>query len=337
MEKSSYGYPLPLKIIGMGRCLPERIVPSSELEKECNLPPGWCRQKQGIRERRWFSKDEYEKLSYASIGAAAAKEAVENAKVSLTEIDLLLHASSLYDRVTPDQSVQLLQELGLGERGIPSMSINCACLSFMAALDISSALITTGLYRNILIVSEIITSHGLHSDNPLVYTMMGDGAAAMVVTRAAEGESSKVNAVLMETYSTASDVSSFLTDAEHRTAFTKEIYSEDFAFDFNAKSMQNAGVHYNQNFLKKLWPGDRNSFKLIIPNQSTRLPIDMMKLEYPADRVVGIIDRFGNLGAVGYMLALDEAIRENRVKRGDLVLMHGMGPGFSIMGLVFTY
>jgi 3-oxoacyl-[acyl-carrier-protein] synthase-3 len=337
VDNKNYGYPLPLKISGLGCCLPERVVPSSDLEKECNLPPDWCQKKQGIKERRWFNPDEYDTISYAKIGAAAAKQAVDTAGITLSEIDLLVHASSVYDQVVPDQSVQLLRELGLGQSGISCMSINGACLSFMAALDVSSGLIATGLYHNILIVSEIITSHSRHRDNPLVYTILGDGAAAVVVTRTPEGEPSKIHAALMETYSTASDVSRFLNDEKYHTAFTKDLNSEDFDFDFNPQSMQKAGIHYNQGFIDRLWTGDRNSFKLIIPNQATRLPIDMMKLRYPADRIIGIIDRFGNLGAVGYMLALSEAVQTKRVQRGDLILLHGMGPGFSIMGMVLTY
>ncbi|HEY8465057.1 MAG TPA: 3-oxoacyl-[acyl-carrier-protein] synthase III C-terminal domain-containing protein, partial [Bacillota bacterium] len=217
------------------------------------------------------------------------------------------------------------------------LSINCACLSFIAALDVSSNLIATGLYHKILIVSEVISSYGLRPDNPMVYTLLGDGAAAAVVTRTPEGEPSKVHAALMETYSTAADVSGFRNDSYYCTAFTKNLNPEDFNFDFDPQALQQAGLHYNQNFIDKLWPGGRDSFKLIIPNQSSRLPIDMMKLRYPAERVIGVVDRFGNLGAVGYMLALSEAVQTGRVQRGDLVLLHGMGPGFSIMGLVLTY
>lgn len=337
MNNKDYGYPLPLKISGLGCCLPERLVPSSDLEKECNLPTDWCQKKQGIKERRWFSPDEYGTISYAKIGAAAAKQAVDAAGIDLSKIDLLLHASSLYDQVVPDQSVQLLQELGLGESGIPCMSLNSSCVSFMAALDVSSGLITTGLYHNILIVTEVINSHGLHKDNPLVYTILGDGAAAAVVTRTPKGEPSRIHAALMETYSAASDVTSFLNNDEYRTAFSKKLHFEDFNFGFDPQSIQNVGFHYNQNFIDRLWPGDRYSFKVIIPNQATRLPIDMMKLRYPADRVMGIIDRFGNLGPVGYILALIEAVQTKRIQRGDLVLLHGMGPGFSIMGMVLAY
>jgi len=97
-------------------------------------------------------------------------------------------------------------------------------------------------------------------------------------------------------------------------------------------------MKYNRKFLAKLWPtAGKDSISLVIPNQSSRLALDMMKFIFPPGKILGIIDRFGNTGAVGYPLALYEAIKEKKIQRGDMVLMTGMGAGFSIFGMVLTY
>jgi 3-oxoacyl-[acyl-carrier-protein] synthase-3 len=326
-------YPLPLKIVGMGHYLPKRIVSNSELESRCGLPEGWCERKQGIRERRWV---ENETLSF--MGAEAAREAVAASGLKLSGIDLIISAGQSFQQAVPDNGPMLQRQLGLGESGIPCLNISSACLSFLVALDISASLIALGCYRNILIVTAEITTSNLDFNDPNVCTMMGDGAAAALVTQTPEGESATIHAALMETYSEASYVSSISGSNAYRTFFSDQIRRDDFTFAFEPQSLQRSGMKYNKRFLAKLWPASNSrAFKLIIPNQSSRLVLDYAKLVYPSERVMGIIDRCGNCGSVGYPLALYEAINNQRISRGDLVMLNGMGAGFTLAGLVLAY
>lgn len=325
-------YPLPMKISGVGRYLPKRAVSSAELETKCGLPSGWCERKQGVRERRWIEDE-----TISQMAAEAAREAVTDAGLTLSEIDLIFNASNSFDRVIPDQSVQIQQELGLGNSGIACLSANSGCLSFLVALDLSANLLAVGRFRNIVIVSALASSPGISFDNPVVCTMLGDGAAAVVVTKTPAGEPSMVHAARMETYSRAVDVSGFSGDAKRKTMFSKDVAAEDFSFEFDPQSMQAAGVKYNQNFMAKLWPANRELVKIVIPNQATRFTIDMMKFTFPAQKIMSVIDRFGNIGAVGYPMGIYEAVRDQRIGRGDVMVLHGMGAGFSVFGMVLTY
>lgn len=331
-EKVDISYPLPMKIIGVGRYLPKRIIASSELEAKCDLPKGWCKRKQGINERRWIDDE-----TVAFMASQAVYEAVMDAGISLKDIDLILNASNTYDRVIPDQSAQIQHELGLGNSGIPCISVNSGCLGSLVAMDMSASLLATGRYRNILIVSALVSSPGVSYDNPIVCTMLGDAAAAIIVTNTPDGESSGVHAVRMETYSKAADVSGFSGQTTHKSMFNKNIHSEDLVFEFNPQSMQSSGTKYNQNFISRLYPIDHNELTLVIPNQATRFAIDMMKLKFTPEKVKSVIDRFGNIGAVGYLMAIYEAIKDEQIERGDMILIHGMGAGFSILGMVLTY
>jgi 3-oxoacyl-[acyl-carrier-protein] synthase-3 len=218
------------------------------------------------------------------------------------------------------------------------MNITAACLGFIVALDLSAGLLTVGPYRNILIITSEITSSNLDFNNTNVCTLMGDGAAAAVVTRPPAGDPAGIHAVLMETYSEASHVSSAFKGTVRSTLFNKDLIGKEFGFDYEPRDLQTTAMKYNQKFLAKLWPmSNKDVIRLVIPNQASRFVLDMMKFVFPADRIMGVIDRFGNCGAVGYPLALYEAVRQKRIRRGDLVLMQGIGAGFSLVGMVFAY
>ena len=325
--------PLPLKIVGIGRYLPKRIVSSKELENRCGLPEGWCERKQGVRERRWV---EDETVSF--MAAEAAKEAIANAGTQSRDIDLIINTSQAFEQAFPEGGTLVQQQLQLGDSGIPCMSVTAACLGFIVALDLCASLLAGGHYRNILVVTSETPSISLDFSNPNVCTMMGDGAAAAVVTRTPPGETNGIHAALMETYSEAAKVSSISRNTARNTFFNKNIAPGNFGFDFDPQPMQKTAMKYNRKFLAKLWPSSNiDAIKLVIPNQASRFALDMMKFVFPPQKIIGIIDHLGNCGAVGYPMALYEAIKKNQIKRGDMVLMTGMGAGFSIIGIVLTY
>ncbi len=325
--------PLPMKIAGLGKYLPKRVVSSGELEEMCQLPEGWCARKQGVVERRW-AEDE----SIAFMAARASEQAAAEAGIVLDEIDLIINASPSFDRAVPEQGAQIQKELGLGQSGIPCISVTSACLGFIVALDLAASLFLTGRYRKILITTAEITTYKKDFSNPNVSTLMGDAAAAAIVVPPEETENCGIHATLMETYSAASDVSSVSRDTAHNTLFNQRLTSADIGFDYNPENLQATAMKYNQKFLSKLWPmSNKDRVKLVIPNQASRFVIDMMKFVFPSDRIMGVIDRCGNTGAAGYPLALCFAVEEGRVSRGDMVLMSGIGAGFSLCGIVFTY
>lgn len=330
--KTSIKYPLPLKIAGLGGYLPKRIVESSEIEAKCSLEPGWYKRKQGIAERRWIIDE-----SVSFMCGRAAEEAIKDAGIDIKDIDLILNASNSFDYAVPDQSIQVMSELKIHNSDVMCMSINCGCLSCLAALDIGASLLAMERYRNILVVSCMVSSPGINYNDPISCGMLGDAAAAMVLTRSADSDKSCLHAARMETYSQAAGVKGFTGKTKKKTLFSKDALFDDLNFEFDSKSMQAEGMKYNKNFMSKLFPVKRNQIKLIIPNQSTRIASDMMKLMFPSSRIMTVIDHFGNIGAAGHPMALYEAARNGVISRGDLILLHGMGAGFSIYGILLTY
>jgi len=330
--RTGYEYPLPLKIAGLGSYLPKRVVPSSEIEEKCSLESGWCKRKQGISERRWIVDE-----TVSFMCGRAAEEAIKDAGMAARDIDLILNTSNSFDCVVPDQSIQVMNELKIHNSNVTCMSINCGCLSCLAALDIGASLLAAGRYRNILVLSCLVSSPGINYNDPVSCSMLGDAAVAMVLTRSPDTEKSCLHAARMETYSQATGVKGFTGKNGKKNLFSKDILFDDLSFEFDSQSMQTEGMKYNKNFLSKLLPVKRNQIKLIIPNQSTRIASDMMKLLFPSNKIMTVIDRFGNIGAAGHPMALYEAARNGVISRGDLVLLHGMGAGFSIYGILLTY
>jgi 3-oxoacyl-[acyl-carrier-protein] synthase-3 len=330
-------YPLPLKIAGIGRYLPKRIVLSSELEEQYGLPKGWCEEKQGIRERR---RVEFETATF--MGAEAAKEAVADAGLTFKDIDLIINASGTPDQIVPDGGPLLQRELGLGESGIPAISVNASCLSFLVAMDMSSLYLNMGRYKNILIVSSDITSCALDYSRGENFTMFGDAAAAAVVTLPEAGEKSRIYTTHIETYGYAADYSAVYGGGSRMNPSRTDSKPEDYFLHMNGGELMKVGFKHIPNFAKKLWESCSeywvmDDVKVIIPHQASRVVLDFLGLTYPEEKIVRVIDRFGNCVAASTPLALYEAIKQKRLVRGDLALITGSGSGITFAGMVFTY
>ncbi|HEX8821019.1 MAG TPA: 3-oxoacyl-[acyl-carrier-protein] synthase III C-terminal domain-containing protein [Archangium sp.] len=327
---------MSLKIAGVGRYLPPRVVLNPEIEARCGLPAGWIEEMQGVRERRWIVKE-----SASFMGAEAAKEAVADAGLELKDIDLILNASGTPQQVIPDGGALLQRELGLGASGIPSMSVHTTCLSFLTALDVSNSLLSSGRYRSILIVSSDISSVGINFDNPETASLFGDAAAAVVVVKTPEGEGSRVLSARLETYGDDADLTTILGGGTRKHPNDPNTRPLDNLFHMDGRRVYMRAVGKLGNFLEKLRPGlseGLGSIQLVVPHQPSKLGLrSLRKYNFPPEQVVETVDKLGNCIAASIPATLYEAVRGQRMKRGDEVLMVGTGAGLSLGGLILTY
>lgn len=331
-------FPFPLKITGLGRYLPERIVPSSELEALCNLPSGWVERRAGVRERRWVN-GENETAAY--MGAQAAREAVAEAGLALTDLDLILNASGTPQQAIPDGGPLIQRELGLGASGISAMSVHATCLSFLAALDLSANFLATGRYHRILIVTSEIGSIGINPAEPESASLMGDAAVAVVVTKAAEHEASCVLASRLETYGDGADLTAIAGGGTRKHPNSPSTRPTDNLFHMDGPQVLRMAIKYAPAFLEKLRPGlstQLTSIKLVTPHQPSLMGIKVMQgFGWPLDKIVVTLDRYGNCVAASLPLTLYEAVKTDRLHRGDEVLLIGTGAGLSIGGMILVY
>jgi len=327
---------LPLKIIGLGRYLPQRVVPSSELEKMCGLPAGWVERRNGVRERRWATD---ETSSY--MGAQAAREAIAEAGLKPDQIDMIINASGTAEQAIPDTGALIQRQLGLGDSGIPSMTIHVTCLSFIAGMEVAANFLCAGRYRNILIVSSDIASCGINPKEPESASLVGDAAAAVVVTRSLITEKSLIQHAHMKTYGSGAYLTTIMGGGSGRHPNRSTTRPEDNLFHMDGPAVLRLAREIGDDFLEELYPGLSKGLldiDVVVPHQASKVGLLMLThFGWPEEKIMHTLEWLGNCVAASIPVTLYDAVRHNRIRRGDKVLLAGTGAGLYIGGLVFTY
>jgi 3-oxoacyl-[acyl-carrier-protein] synthase-3 len=329
-------FPLSLKIAGLGRYLPTRVVTNVELEARCALPSGWIEQKTGVRERRWASGE-----SNSFMGAQAAREALAAASLAPGELDLIINASGSQEQAIPDGAPLIQRELGLADSGIGCLSVHATCLSFVVALDLAASLLGTGRARRVLLVSADIGSVGLNLREPESACLIGDAAAAVVLTTAAPEEPSRLLSARLETYSAGADLTCIRGGGSRRHPNHPETRPEDNLFHMDGPSVYRMAHRLLGPFLERLRPGlsqGLGNIALVVPHQASLFAVrSLRRFQFPDERVIVNLDRLGNCIATSIPSALYDAHAQGRLRRGDEVLLLGTGAGLSLGGAIFVY
>ncbi|MCC7118615.1 MAG: hypothetical protein IT310_08835 [Anaerolineales bacterium] len=327
---------VPFKISGLGRYLPKRIVPSSELEALCNLPAGWVERRNGVRERRWVTD---ETSSY--MAAQAALEALDEAKLKPTELDLIINASGTAEQAIPDTGALIQRQLGLGSSGIPAMTVHMTCLSFVAGLDVAANFLQTGRYKNILIASADVASCGINPKEPESASLVGDAAAAMVITRPQAGEGSKIHNAHFKTYGEGAYLTAIMGGGSRLHPRFENHKPEDDLFHMDGPAVLRMAREIAGGFLEELAPGLSTSLTdvdVVVPHQASKVGLLMLsKFGWESEKVMKTIETLGNCVAASIPSTFYQAVREGHIQRGHKVLLVGTGAGLSIGGLTLTY
>lgn len=327
---------LPLKIIGLGRYLPARIVPSSELEKICNLPAGWVEHHNGVRERRWVTD---ETSSY--MAAQAAREALDEAGLKPDQLNLIINASGTGEQAIPDTGALIQKQLGLGKSGIPAMTVHNTCLSFIAALDVAANYLNSGRYKNILIASADVASCGINPKEPESASLVGDAAAAVVVTRSGAGDKSMIHNAHLKTYGDGAYLTAIMGGGSGRHPAKPNHNPEDDLFHMDGPAVLRMVRGIASDYLEELYPGLSKSLvdiDVVVPHQASKVGLMMLsRFGWPQDRIMSTLEWLGNCVAASIPSTLYQSVRDGKIQRGHKVLLVGTGAGLSIGGLVLTY
>jgi 3-oxoacyl-[acyl-carrier-protein] synthase-3 len=328
-------------IAGVGRYLPERIVTNRELETEFGLPDGWIARFTGVHQRRRVTG---ETSSY--MGAQAAREAMDDAGATLADIDLILNASGTPEQSIPDTGALIQRQLGARAAGIPAMSMHATCMSFLVALDMSAALIAAKRYRTILIVSTEVSSAALNVREPENFTLFGDAAAAAVVTAPPlpwHGDSAApaIHRIRFETYGEGADLTALPGGGTRLHPANPAHRPADNLFHMDGPGVLRLTLQYAASFLERLQPGlscGLQGIDLVIPHQASKMGMKMLgAFGWPEAKIVRTLDLLGNCIAASIPATLYEAVRQERLCRGDTALLVGTGAGISLGGVILTY
>ena len=319
----------PLKVVSMGKYLPKKVM-SSDLEKELGIPAGWALKNSGVGSRH---KVTFEHNDY--MGARAAENALDNAKMSLKDIDLIIAAGGSFDYIIPNQASVIKDAMSDGEKYHPSaIDIDSTCLSFLSAMDIASRMLDGEQYTNILIVSTEISSKHLNPKNWETSTLFGDAAAACIVQYAPGSESHFIKGG-QRTYSKG--VHNTIIEAGGlKHPFSTVPYDvERHSFQMKGKQLLRMAKNKIPEFMDWFFedlPYTFDTVPVIIPHQASKMGLVITNNLYnlKPGQMKTTLEKYGNCIAASIPLTLHDCIESGEIKRGDICLLSGTSAGFSI-------
>ncbi|MEJ7931881.1 beta-ketoacyl-ACP synthase III [Ramlibacter sp. AN1015] len=320
------------RIAGTGSYLPPRRVTNAELaaqlaERGVETSDEWIVERTGIRARHFAAAE----VTSSDLGAEAARHALEAAGVAASDIDLIIVATSTPDMVFPSAACILQAKLGIA--GCPAFDVQAVCSGFVYALTVADSMIKTGGATRALVVGAEVFSRILDFDDRTTCVLFGDGAGAVVL------EASDMPGIL------ATDLHA---DGRHvnilcvpGTVSGGQVLGQPLLrMDGQAVFRLAVGVLESaaRATLAKAGRSDAD-IDWLIPHQAN---IRIMqgtakKLKLPMDKLVVTVDQHGNTSAASIPLALDAAVRSGKVRRGDTLMLEGVGGGFTWGAVLLDY
>ena len=307
------------RIIGTGGYLPKRCLSNAELETWVETSNQWIVERTGIH-TRYLAADDQETCDLAE---SAARRALESAGSQINEIDLIVVGTTTPDRVFP--STACLLQARLGNHGAIAFDVQAVCSGFIYALSIADNFIKTGMVQRALVVGADIYSRLINWNDRSTCILFGDGAGAVVLEAAAEPGILSTHLHADGAYKDVLTVPGTVTQGVLKgNGFTKMQGNEVFKFAVKAlKEIVEETLAANQL--------DINAIDWLIPHQANIriITATAKKLKLPMERVVVTIAEHGNTSAASVPLALDVAVRDGRIQRGDMLLLEAIGGGFT--------
>lgn len=312
-------------IAGTGSYLPEKILTNADLEKMVDTSDEWIVQRSGIKERHIAADDE----STFSMAVKAAQRALDAAGLSPDQINGIIVATTTPDTTFPAVAVKVQAALGIPQ--CPAFDVQAVCSGFVYALSTANAFIRTGMASRMLVIGAEKMSSIVDWTDRSTCVLFADGAGAVVLeARDADEDEGLDGQGIHSThlYADGEGRELLYTDggpsttqnAGHIKMEGKEVFK--YAVKYLAEIV---GEVLAEN---RIHPG---VIDWLVPHQANIRIIESTakKLDLPMDKVVVTIDRHGNTSAASIPLALDEAVRDGRIKRGQMVLLEAMGGGLT--------
>ncbi|CEK10815.1 beta-ketoacyl-ACP synthase III [Legionella hackeliae] len=312
-------------INGTGSYLPERSITNHELEASLDTSDEWIRSRTGIGSRHVASP--HETTSY--MASQAAIKALDASDISADDIDLILVATCTPNHFFPSMACHVQHALKI-TRPIPAFDVGAACSGFVYAMDIAKQYISSGTAKHVMVVGSESMSRALDWTDRSTCVLFGDGAGAVVLS------ASDKPGILASTLHAAHDVESLLSFPNYATL-------EQQAFiGMRGNEVFKIAVNIMGDIVDEILQAchlQKSDINWLIPHQANIRIIQGIakKLNLPMSQVIVTIEKQGNTSAASIPLALDYSIKENRIKRGDLLLLESFGGGMTWGATVIRY
>jgi 3-oxoacyl-[acyl-carrier-protein] synthase-3 len=317
---------LRAKIIATGSYVPKRVLTNFDLEKMVDTSDEWIRERSGIRERRIAD----EKEAASDLACEAAKAAFKRADIKPKDIELIIVATVTGDMPIPATACHLQHKLGIKKAA--AFDVNAACSGFLYGLSIADSFIKSGAYKKILIVGAEVLSRVTDWEDRTTCVLFGDGAGAVILKATDEDRGIvsthiRSNGALWELLNMPGGGS---RNPASKESLKKKMHylrmKGNETFKIAVRTLENLVARTLEE--NKLKP---SQLSLLIPHQANLRIIQATaeRLNIPMEKVFVNIDKYGNTSAASIPIALDEAVRQGRVRDGDYVLLEVFGGGLT--------
>ena len=311
-------------IRGCGAYLPEKVLTNEELSRLVDTNDDWITERTGIKERHIAAEGELT----SDLGVAAAKRALETAEIDAKDIDLIILATSTPDQTFPATAVTIQAALGATQGA--AFDMQAVCSGFVYALTTADNFLKSGQHKRALVIGAETFSRILDWEDRTTCVLFGDGAGAVVIeAQRVAGKVDEDRGIIGSVLRSDGRYKNMLyvdggpsssKSVGHLRMQGREVFR--FAVGAIAEVIDDTLKAYD------LTPNDIDWF---VPHQANKRILDgtAKKLGIPPEKIVMTLEKHGNTSAASIPLALDTAIHDGRLKKGDMVLMEAMGGGFT--------
>jgi 3-oxoacyl-[acyl-carrier-protein] synthase-3 len=314
-------------VLGTGSELPEKVITNEDLERLVETSDEWITVRTGIKERRILEEGK----GNADMAYQAALRALKDAGMDAKDLDAIVMGTCTADYPFPSSACVL--ESMLGTRKAFSFDVNAACSGFLNALAIADSFVKTGAIRTALVVGSDTLSRLVNWEDRSTCILFGDGAGAMVIGAAENGDRGILSTRLRTDGSYVKELY-VPAGGSRKPANPETIQNNEHTISMNGKEVFKVAVRSMEEISRKALEEAGVAMEqvaLVIPHQANRRIITALaeRLGVPLEKVMINLDKYGNTSAASVPVALDEARREGRIQRGDVVLLNAFGAGFA--------
>lgn len=325
---------LKTKIAGTGSYLPERVLTNADLEKMVDTSDEWISTRTGIKERRIVNEDQ----AASDLAYEASKKAIQAAQVKPEELDMIIVATITPDMVFPATACVLQEKLGV--KGIAAFDLEAACSGFLYGISIGSQFIATGMYNNILVVAAEALSKIIDWKDRSTCILFADGAGAVILKPSSDN--SRIISSYLGADGTGADLVGVPAGGSRLPASQETVRNGQHYMKMKGNglfkravkvmvqaidiSLEKSGLTYDE-------------IDFFIPHQANIRIINAVarRIGIDKDKAYVNLDQCGNMSAASVAVALDQAVREGKIKKGDKVLLTCFGGGLTWASLVIEW
>jgi len=313
-------------ITGWGVSVPERILTNDEISERIDTSDEWIQSRTGIRQRHIADDDQ----STVSLGAEAALQALEVAKVGPNDVDLIILSTSTPEHIFPASASLVQDRIGASRAG--AFDLSAACTGFIIALNIAAQAIQTGSIDTALVLGSETLSRFVNWNDRTTCILFGDGAGAFVLQ--ASEEPGGILSSVIRSDGSGGDLLTIPAGGSKLPASSETVQNELHYIQMNGREVYRFATRVMKQATEEAVEQagmSLDEINWIIPHQANQRIIETAarRLKMPMERVVVNLDRYGNTSTASIPLATVEAIQDGRIKPGEKIVFVGFGAGLT--------